>query len=148
MNSTEWDRGLETGHPAIDEQHRELFLARARALESARDRDGQATRAAAQEILDLTRRHFAFEELPHGQALRWLPVTRKVSACASRDKVDHHLESPTLQTATVSAKPGGTRPFQLDARARRNARRLGVGLLVLPDYPERIPDSECGRVQL
>ena len=98
MNSTEWDRGLDTGHPAIDEQHRELLVAHADALERARGRDGQATRVAIAGILELTRRHFAFEELLMAESSYGQRVTHaKAHAAFLRDLLD--LDALTARDA-------------------------------------------------
>jgi hemerythrin-like metal-binding protein len=62
MGPTPWSAALDTGHPALDEQHRELFRRHAEALDSARRGDAEAARAALAGLLDRTREHFAFEE--------------------------------------------------------------------------------------
>lgn len=62
MGSITWNHQLDTGHPAVDEQHQEIFHVYAHALESARRGEPQAALAAVVSLLDLTSRHFAFEE--------------------------------------------------------------------------------------
>jgi len=62
MEPTPWSAALDTGHPALDEQHRNQFRLHAEALDSARSGDLGAARSALAELLAHTREHFAFEE--------------------------------------------------------------------------------------
>jgi hemerythrin len=62
MGPTAWSATLETGNPALDEQHRVLFSLHTEAIESARRGDGPAVRTVLAELLDRTREHFACEE--------------------------------------------------------------------------------------
>ncbi len=62
MTANAWSRALETGHPAIDEQHQQLHSAYQGLLENVRGGDGVAAWAQLQELVQLTERHFAFEE--------------------------------------------------------------------------------------
>lgn len=62
MTANAWNRALETGHAAIDEQHQQLHRAYQGLLESVRGGDGGAAWAQLQELVQLTERHFAFEE--------------------------------------------------------------------------------------
>lgn len=59
---SEWNDALVTGHPEMDDQHHDLLVAHAAALELARSGDEPAMRASLLELLELTRKHFAFEE--------------------------------------------------------------------------------------
>jgi hemerythrin len=62
MEPNGWTARLETGHEALDRQHRELFRVHAAAVEAARTGQAPAVREALQELLDSTHRHFGFEE--------------------------------------------------------------------------------------
>ena len=62
MGQTPWSAALETGHSAIDDQHRELVRLHAEVLDSMRAGDADAARTALAVLLDRTREHFAFEE--------------------------------------------------------------------------------------
>ena len=62
MEPTPWSATLETGHPALDEQHRELFRLHLETLDGVRGGEGRSPRTALAELLDRTREHFAFEE--------------------------------------------------------------------------------------
>lgn len=62
MDPTPWSATLETGHPALDEQHLELFRLHLEALDGVRGGDGRSPRTVLAELLDRTREHFAFEE--------------------------------------------------------------------------------------
>ncbi|HYS81567.1 MAG TPA: hemerythrin family protein [Anaeromyxobacteraceae bacterium] len=81
MGPTPWNAALDTGNPALDEQHRELFHLHAEAVDSARGVEGRPAPTVLAELLKSTREHFAFEEElmaeagypgrePHGQAHR------------------------------------------------------------------------------
>ena len=81
MAPTPWSATLETGHPALDEQHRGLFHLHGEAVDRARGVEGRPARTVLAELIDRTREHFAFEEglmaeagypqrEPHGKAHR------------------------------------------------------------------------------
>ena len=62
MEPKGWNGGLDTGHDAVDEQHRDLFRLHAEALTAARGGDGSATEELLHELMVRTAEHFAFEE--------------------------------------------------------------------------------------
>lgn len=62
MGPTPWSATFETGNPALDEQHRELFRLHGEALDSARGGEGRPARTVLAELMERTREHFAFEE--------------------------------------------------------------------------------------
>jgi hemerythrin len=62
MGASGWEASLDTGHPSIDEQHRALVGLHGEAVAGARDGRGAAAQSALQDLLDLTQRHFSYEE--------------------------------------------------------------------------------------
>ena len=89
MSATEWNQQMETRHSAIDEQHREMFSVYADALEGARGGDAPAAQAAVLKLLELTRRHFAFEEqLMSESSYSHREVHAKAHAVFMRDLLD------------------------------------------------------------
>ena len=62
MTANAWSRALETGHPAMDEQHQQLHSVYQGLLENVRGGDGGEAWVQLQELVQLTKRHFAFEE--------------------------------------------------------------------------------------
>jgi hemerythrin len=62
MQPAGWNADHDTGHDAVDAQHRELFRLHGDASQAARGGDAAAALAALHSLLQGTREHFAFEE--------------------------------------------------------------------------------------
>jgi len=97
MEDSDWDGSLATGHPVVDEQHREIHRV-LRYAETADDRP-EERRAVLERLMDHVYTHFATEE-------ELMEATSYTGPAADDHKADHHRLTEEAREAVLGLRSG------------------------------------------